>query len=150
MKDITNVLDEKLTKKQKQAIELLTTTDLTYTEVAERLGVHRNTLFRWREQEIFRRELERVLQMRVKFLDDRIRMEQENLFQKALNLIDRAESEHVKADLIKYLMDRGLGKASTKVDITVEPKIEERKEKEEFMQMLEEENPIEPEFEVMT
>lgn len=128
-----------LTDKQVEAIKLITETELTYGEIANKMKIHRNTLLQWREKEEFKAEIDKYIQLRVKVLEDRIKLESENLVNKALKLIDKAESEPVRADLIKYLIDRSLGKASTKIDMSIEPKIDEQKDKEDFLKMLEEE-----------
>lgn len=131
-----------LSEQQKEAIELLVNTDMKYGQIADKVGCHRNTLLQWRNSDEFKNEMDLVVQTRCKFLEDKIKLGTENLFDKMLVLIDKADSEHVKADLMKYLMDRALGKASSKLDVTIEPKTNELKDKEEFMSLLQDDNII--------
>ena len=83
--------------------------------------MHRNSLLRWRNEEKYRVEIDKIVQVRCKFLDDRIKLKIDNLFEKALVMIEKSSFETVKTDLLKYLMDRGLEKASTKIEMTVAP-----------------------------
>ncbi|MGL4571646.1 MAG: IS630 transposase-related protein [Clostridium sp.] len=88
------------------------------TDIAKALGVARQTIYNWLDDEEFKTEvdtLRREIQTSAKnYVENNIRLYIDEIEGLALN---KETSSKVKADLLKYLVDRVLGKTTTKVEV---------------------------------
>ncbi|MDX8367846.1 phBC6A51 family helix-turn-helix protein [Cytobacillus sp. IB215665] len=108
------------------AINLLVDGGLQKTEIAKQIGVSRQTLYDWMgNDKEFIAELNRRLQgykiLCEKAIDSRL----ENALKELWTLQQKTNNSKVKADVLKYFVDRALGKPTTKHEIeasTVAPK----------------------------
>ncbi|MBM7836430.1 helix-turn-helix domain-containing protein [Clostridium sardiniense] len=88
------------------------------TDIAKALGVARQTIYNWLDDEEFKTEvdtLRREIQTSAKnYVENNIKLYIDEIEGLALN---KETSSKVKADLLKYLVDRVLGKTTTKVEV---------------------------------
>jgi transcriptional regulator with XRE-family HTH domain len=85
-----------LKPKQVQAISLMVSEGLSYIEVAERIGVHRSTLWRWLDDATFCDELNRQLNKKITQLASKTTAT-------ILDLMEHANSEKVRLEAAKEL-----------------------------------------------
>lgn len=93
-----------LKAKQLQAIALMIDEDMNNIEVAERLGIHVNTVTLWLKNEEFQAELHSQIQ---KKFDKLALVAQREL----VRLLDSCKSENVKLKVIQDILDRAGFKA---------------------------------------
>ena len=93
-----------------KALEILVSGDYrTYEEVADRLKINRRTLYNWRNEEEFSKELDR-----------RIRIVVGGIAPRALKKLDElidSKNEQVALQAAKDMLDRGGFKAAEKIDL---------------------------------
>jgi len=111
-----------LDEKKILAIEMLVDGELTKVEIAKRIGVSRQALYNWLDDEEFRAELDRRLQGIKSFVQKRIDAKLEFVIDKLYELATDNSNKRVQAQVLQYLADRALGKPSSKLDITAEAK----------------------------
>lgn len=105
-----------------QAINLLVDNKHNVTEIAEICSVSRQTIYNWLENKEFKGSLDRRLQEIQNYGMNAIKA---NLFKNISNvqhLANKADSEKIRLDANMYLIDRILGKTTTKVDLEAETK----------------------------
>lgn len=107
-----------LSEKKLKAIEMLLNNE-TKTHIGEVVGVDRRTINNWCKDKAFIAEMDRQRDQMKKRVEDRITMQLDSLTQR---LFEIALSKDNDANSIKatfYLLDRVLGKATTKVEQTI-------------------------------
>ena len=99
-----------MTSKQQKAIELLVSGDFnTYEEIAEHVKVSRKTLYNWRREEKFTKELSKEINLKLT-----------RIVPKALNKIERlidSDDEHIALIAAKNILDRAGYKAVKKLKL---------------------------------
>lgn len=107
---------EGLTEKQLKAVEMLQSGEFTKGEIAETVGVHRNTITAWCKDDRFKAALKECA-------DEKIRQTLSMLKAKSTRateiLFQLAESsdKRVQMEAVKYILDRNLGKTTSKLQI---------------------------------
>lgn len=106
-----------LSKQQSDMIDMILEGH-TMTEIAKVIGVHRSTLYVWKDLDFVRAELdERRRQLR-KSASDKITGQVNFLADEMLKLAKESSDQRVKYNAIKYLLDRSLGiPTATKEDV---------------------------------
>lgn len=107
-----------LDDKKLLAIELLADGSLTKTAIAQQINCSRQSLYNWMEDPEFVESLDKRLQSRKKFVEKMIDGKLEFVVDELLNLAINCDNSRVKADILKYLADRALGKTTQRVDVT--------------------------------
>lgn len=87
-----------LSKKKREAIQLLAETDLSYSEIAQRLGIHRNTLLLWRQNKTF---LNQVKEYSGKMLNEASLKASKTMIE-----LLQAKSELVRFQAAKEILDK--------------------------------------------
>lgn len=106
-----------LDEKKIRAIDYLVEAKHTKVEIAQLVGVSRRSLYDWLDNEEFRKEWDKRLQ---EIQTHGMSTLKATLGQNIANIIllaTRAESEKVRLDANQYLIDRVLGKTTTKIDL---------------------------------
>jgi transposase len=107
------ILDDRKTL----CIQLLAEGELPKTEVAKRCGIVRQTIYDWLDDPTFKAELDRRLQQRKVFVEKIIDSKLENAVDSLFDLADTTDNARVKAQVLQYIIDRGLGKPVSKHEI---------------------------------
>lgn len=132
-----------LNEVQLKCLELLTQ-GVKKTKIAKDLQINRREIYRWLEEEEFKKTFDKMTQNYLTIAQANAK----RLAPLAVETIEKllkSKNERVRLDAAREVLDRGLGKASTKIEMTVEPKNNEEEKKEKFRKMLEEDNPIDVE-----
>ncbi|MCK0470879.1 phBC6A51 family helix-turn-helix protein [Halalkalibacter sp. APA_J-10(15)] len=92
----------------------------TKTAIAKDAGISRQAIYDWLNDEDFRTELDRRLQQRKVFVEKVIDSKLEDAVSELLKLASTTENARVKAQVLEYIIDRGLGKPTSthKIDTT--------------------------------
>lgn len=119
-----------LDKRQRKAIALLIENQHKKTEIAEIVGVTRQTIYNWLENEEFVTELNDTLHKIKIFGENSIKANLQQYINQIQKLAVTAESEKTRLEAATYLVDRVLGKTTSKIDLTAEAKqtVEENSE----------------------
>ena len=105
-----------LNNKQLQAISMLMD-NVQKSEIASKLGVSRTTLYKWIDNEEFKLELDRRRQEISKHALSDLKGDTKQILEAVKKLGYEAESEAVRLSALNSLLDRILGKATTKQEI---------------------------------
>ncbi len=92
------ISNKDLSKKKREAIQLLAETDLSYSDIAQRIGVHRNTLYEWRQNKTFLNQ--------VKDYSGKILNEASVKASKTMIDLLQAKSELVRFQAAKEILDK--------------------------------------------
>jgi len=106
-----------LDEKKMMAIELLVKGELTKTEIAKRCGKSRQWLYNAFDDKEFMAELDRRLHQIQTYGENRIKATLQDRINNIIYLAENAESEKVRLDASQYLLDRVLGKTTSKMEI---------------------------------
>lgn len=119
-----------LDKRQRKAIALLIENQYKKTEIADMVGVTRQTIYNWLENEEFVTELNDTLHKIKVFGENSIKANLQQYINQIQKLAVTAESEKTRLEAATYLVDRVLGKTTSKIDLTAEAKqtVEENSE----------------------
>lgn len=113
-KAVQTFMYDGLTDKQCQAVELLQTGDYTKIQIADMVGVHRNTITEWCKMDRFRAALKECadekIQQTLNKLKSRSAMATDILWKLA-----NSEDKRVAMEATKYILDRNLGKTTSKI-----------------------------------
>lgn len=104
------------------AIELLADGELPKTEIAKRIGVSRQALYDWLNDDEFKIELDNRLQGRKVLVQKIIDSKLEFVIDKLFDLATNTKNARVQAQVLQYLADRALGKPSSTMSIIAETK----------------------------
>lgn len=110
------ILDDRKTL----AIQHLAEGEKTKTDIAKMIGVSRQALYNWLDDDEFRAELDRRLQQRKVLVEKIIDSKLENAVDQLIDLANTTENARVKAQTLQYIIDRGLGKAINRVEMTTD------------------------------
>ncbi|KOO46404.1 phBC6A51 family helix-turn-helix protein [Priestia koreensis] len=113
---------EILNDKKIMAIQLLVDGELNKTDIAKRCEISRQSLYDWLDNEEFKKELDRRIQQRKGLVEKIIDSKLEGAVDQLFRLADTTENARVKAQVLQYIIDRGLGKPTTKLDVAAEMK----------------------------
>ncbi|WP_010249190.1 phBC6A51 family helix-turn-helix protein [Acetivibrio cellulolyticus] len=111
-----------LDERQLKAIALLIENNRKKTEIAEIVGVSRQCIYDWMKNTEFSTELDSRLQEIKTYGENNIKANLYKYIQTVDVLASTAESEKIRLDAAQYLIDRVLGKTTSKLDITAEAK----------------------------
>lgn len=92
------ISNKDLSKKKREAIQLLAETDLSYSDIAQQIGVHRNTLYEWRQNKTFLNQ--------VKDYSSKILSEASVKASKTMIELLHAKSELVRFQAAKEILDK--------------------------------------------
>ena len=107
---------EGLTEKQLKAVELLQSGEYAKYEVAEMVGVHRNTITEWCKMDRFRAALRECAQEKIRAANRQMESNTNIATSKILKLINCGDKD-TEFKAAKYLLDRVFGKTTAKVQI---------------------------------
>lgn len=101
------------------AIELMAS-GVSITETAKKINKSRQAIYDWLKDSEFKAKLDERLRECKLQAEKMINSKLPEAVNKLWYLAQTAESEKVRADLLMYLVDRQLGKPTSKMDILVE------------------------------
>ncbi|SKA99393.1 Helix-turn-helix of insertion element transposase [Caloramator quimbayensis] len=104
-----------LDERKEKAITLILSGE-AITDVAKLVGVYRSTIYNWLEDEEFKAELDRRRQEIVKQGNALILAELKTYVMELRKMAVKGKSERNRLDALQYLIDRVLGKTTTKVE----------------------------------
>lgn len=87
------------------------------TDIAEKIGRSRQAIYDWLKDKDFKASLDERLQENKVQAEKIVNSKLPEALNKIWALIEKSESDKVKADLLKYWVDRQLGKPTSKLDI---------------------------------
>jgi transposase-like protein len=88
------------------------------TQIANKHGIARQTIYDWLDNVEFKAELDRRLQQRKVWVEKKIDGHLDFATDQVFEMIRTTKNERVKSDLLRYVLDRGLGKTTTKVEFS--------------------------------
>lgn len=99
------------------------------TEISKLIGKSRQAIYEWiNKDEEFKKELAKRLQERKTQATRKINSKLPQAIDKVWYLIENAQSEKVKSDLLKYWIDREMGTPTSKIqDVTEEESRDNKK-----------------------
>ena len=107
-----------LNDKQLECIELLMD-GVNKTAIADKIKVNRKTIYDWLEKEEFKRELDRRKQLICNSAISDLKGSTRELLAEVKKLAYTAENEGIRLQALNSLLDRTLGKATSKQDISI-------------------------------
>lgn len=108
---------EGLTEEQCRAVELLENGGKTKTEVAEILGVHRNTIGAWDKNDCFRAARRKCASEKTRQTLSFIKSHSQEAARELWKMAQSANDKRVAKEIYMYFVDRDLGKIASKVEI---------------------------------
>lgn len=99
------------------------------TEIATELKISRQTLYDWLKLEEFNEEVNHIVTLTKEETEKRLTFNIDKYVKELEKIAFNSKSEKIKSDTLQYLIDRVLGKTTTKVQDISEPK-ETKKDKE--------------------
>lgn len=109
---------------------------MSITEISQKIGRSRQAIYDWLKNPEFKAALDERLQENKAQAEKIVNSKLPEALYKMWNLIEKSQSDKVKADLLKYWVDRQLGRPTSKV--TVDSEDTEEKEEIDILQELEE------------
>lgn len=108
--------------RKQQLIELkLKYPTIGNTELAEKIGVSRQSIWEWSKQAEVQAELDRRLREINQDANRHLKSCASDLMAEMLNLaLDRSTEARVRNSALQYLIDRSLGKAAEQVDLNID------------------------------
>lgn len=108
--------------RKQQLIELkLKYPTMGSTELAEKIGVSRQSIWEWSKQSEVQAELDRRLREINQDANRHLKSCASDLMAEMLNLaLDRSTEARVRNSALQYLIDRSLGKAAEQVDLNID------------------------------
>ena len=106
-----------LDEKQLKCIELLMR-GIPITEISKELKVSRQTIYNWKETEEFKAELDRVGQELLSSAIYKLKRAAPVAADKLIDLLTKGKYEKTKLSAAIDILDRNLGKATTKIETT--------------------------------
>ncbi len=103
-----------------RAIHMLVENKQTKVNIAKMLGISRQTLYTWLDDGEFKAELDRVIHIIQIYGESQIKANLDLYLTNIHSLAHSAESEKTRLDANQYLVDRVLGKTTTKIDVEAE------------------------------
>jgi hypothetical protein len=110
-----------LTHQQNECINLLLQGEMK-TNIKEKIGISRTTIYAWLDNPEFRAELNRREQQIKDFATKQINGKLNTAIEEFWDLRKKTTNEMVKEKIYTYFIDRALGKPTSKLDITAEAK----------------------------
>ena len=107
-----------LNDKQLECIELLMD-GVNKTAIADKIKVNRKTIYGWLEKEEFKCELDRRKQLICNSAISDLKGSTRELLDEVKKLAYTAENEGIRLQALNSLLDRTLGKATSKQDISI-------------------------------
>lgn len=101
----------------------------TKTEIATELKISRQTLYDWLKLDEFNEEVNHIITLSKDETEKRLTFNIDKYVKELEKIAFNSKSEKTKSDTLQYLIDRVLGKTTTKVQDISEPK-ETKKDKE--------------------
>lgn len=107
--------------RKQQLIELkLKYPTMGSTELAEKIGVSRQSVWEWSKQAEVQAELDRRLREINQDANRHLKSRASDLMSEMLNLaLDKSTEARVRNSALQYLLDRSLGKAAEQVDLNI-------------------------------
>lgn len=113
--------------RKQQLIELkLKYPTMRSTELAEKIGVSRQSVWEWSKQSEVQAELDRRLREINQDANRHLKSCASELMAEMLNLaLDKSTEARVRNSALQYLIDRSLGKAAEQIDLNVDSSIDD-------------------------
>lgn len=108
-----DLLDERKIK----VIEALVEGTAPKTLIAKDNAISRQTIYDWLDDPIFKAEVDRRLQQRKVFVEKKIDGKLNDAVDSLFDLAETTENARVKAQVLQYIIDRGLGKPVAKHEL---------------------------------
>ena len=102
-----------LTEKHIRAVELILKGE-TNTSIGKKIGVSRNSVAAWKDDELFKAELSKQMQSLKSKAEERLLMNLEPLLDRLVDIALKSESDKTSLDAIIYGMNRVLGTPTNK------------------------------------
>ncbi|SDJ76485.1 phBC6A51 family helix-turn-helix protein [Salimicrobium halophilum] len=106
-----------LDERQMRAIEYVAEGQLNRSDIAKRVGISRPTLYKWLDDDEFVSEVNSRLQKERGLAEKKIDAKLDFAVGKLYEIAQDNSNRRVQADVLKYLVDRSLGKPTTKLDL---------------------------------
>lgn len=129
-----------LTEQQYRAIEMLINGELTHSQIADEVGVHRNTICRWLRDDRFVAELQECANEKKRQTMNFINSKSLIAAKKLWALTDSGDTR-TKCAVLQDWLNRAIGKPNSKVEITDNREQQEDYDIESAMKRLENESP---------
>lgn len=101
-----------LSKQQSDMIDMILEGN-TMTDIAKEIGVHRSTLYVWKDLDFVRAELEERRRQLRKAARDKITGRVNKCLDNLIDMADNSTDQRVKYNANKYLLDQCLGAPAT-------------------------------------
>lgn len=99
------------------AIEKLIEGEMSRVAIAEMIGISRQTLYSWMNNELFVAEMDERLLSIKSFTEKKIQSQVDFALTNLLELARDDSNRRVQAQVNQYLLDRALGKPTSKVEL---------------------------------
>lgn len=110
-----------LNEKQLKAIELLIKGETT-VDVAKKVGISRQSLNTWRNDPVFKAEVDRQVQSLKSRVDEKLLLSLEPLLDRLIDIALKSNSDKTSLDAIIYGINRIVGTPTSKTqDVTNDP-----------------------------
>lgn len=100
------------------AIQHLAEGEKTKVEIAKLIGCSRTAIYLWLDDPEFKAELNKRLQQRKSLVENIIDSKLEDMVNQLETLAISTNNDMVKAKVLTYWIDRGLGKPTDKLEVT--------------------------------
>lgn len=101
-----------LSKEQSDMIDMMLE-GVPMTSIAKEIGVHRSTLYVWKDLDYVRAELEERRRQLRKAAKDKLAANVESYVTNLIDLANNSTDQRVKLQANKYLLDQAIGSPST-------------------------------------
>lgn len=105
-----------LDERQLKVCELLSQ-GMPITEISKNVGVSRQTIYTWKEMEEFKAELDKLGQEYISSAQGRLKNAAKDAADMLIDLLKKGKYEKTRLAAAADILDRSLGKATTKIDI---------------------------------
>ncbi|WP_425203992.1 phBC6A51 family helix-turn-helix protein [Priestia megaterium] len=113
------MIDEKLTKQQLMACEMLARGGIERKEIAEQVGISRATLYNWLKKPEFNAEVDRRIQEYKDFGHMMFLTYLPRAIEGYWNMTTSTRNHNAAGAGYQYFIDRSLGKTTDKTEVTV-------------------------------
>lgn len=116
-----------LTKEQSDMIDMMLE-GIPMTNIARKIGVHRSTLYVWKDLDFVRAELEERRRQLRKAAKDKLTANVTNYVANLIELANNSSDQRVKLQANKYLLDQAIGSPGTAKEETNTPGTNDNKD----------------------
>ena len=107
-----------LTQKQLEAVEMLMDGEMTKGQIAEELGVHRNTISAWCKDERFKAAIKECAEERSRQTMDYVKSKSLEAAMALWDMAEHSKDKRVSKEIYKFFVERQLGRLTTAIEVT--------------------------------